>query len=121
VAIKHDIDKLLATGFIQLIEEVTWLSPIVVMPKKNGKLKICVDFRKLSKTTQKNPYPLPFFYEVLNIVARYEAYSFFDGYSGYHQIFIALKDTYKITFVIDWGGFVWMVMPFGVKNGPPTF
>jgi len=43
ITIKHDIDKLLTTWFIQLIEEVTWLSPIVVMLKNNGKLKICVD------------------------------------------------------------------------------
>jgi hypothetical protein len=64
----------------------------VVVLKKNGKLKICVDFKKLNKTTKKNPYPLPFFDEVLNIVTRYEAYLFLDGYSKYHQIFIAPKD-----------------------------
>jgi hypothetical protein len=80
-----------------------------------------VDFRKLNKTTKKNPYPLPFFDEVLNIVVRYEAYSFLDGYSRYHQISITHDDRYKTTFVADWGAFVWMVMPFGVKNGPTTF
>jgi len=42
--VKQDIDKLLTTGFIQYVEEATWLSPIVVAPKKNGKLKICIDF-----------------------------------------------------------------------------
>jgi hypothetical protein len=82
--IKHDIDKLLATGFIQPIKEATWLSPIMVVPKKNGKLKFCVDFKKLNKATKKNPYPLPLFDEVLNIVARYGTYSFLDGYLGYH-------------------------------------
>jgi hypothetical protein len=64
---------------------------------------------------------LPFSDEVLNVVARYQAYSFLDGYSRYHQISIAFEDRYKTTFVIDWGAFVWMVMPFGVKNGPLTF
>jgi hypothetical protein len=54
---------------------------IVVVPKKNGKLRICVDFKKLNKTTKKNPYLLPFFYEVLNIVTWYETYSFLDGFS----------------------------------------
>jgi hypothetical protein len=49
---------LLATGFIKLVEEATWLSPIVVMPKKNGKLKICVDFGKLNVVTKKDPYSL---------------------------------------------------------------
>jgi hypothetical protein len=58
--IEQDIDKLLVARFTQLIEEATWLSPIVVVPKKNGKLKIYVDFKKLNKVTKKNPYPLPF-------------------------------------------------------------
>jgi hypothetical protein len=64
---------------------------------------------------------LRFSNEVQNIIARYEAYSFLDGHSRYHQIFIAVENRYKTTFVVDWGVFVWMVMPFGVKNGPPTF
>jgi len=80
-----------------------------------------VDFKNLKKATKKNPYPLSFSDELLNTITRYEAYSFLDGYLGYHQIFIALEDRYKITFVTSWGAFVWMVMPFGVKNGPPTF
>jgi hypothetical protein len=56
----------------------------VVVLKKNGKLKICVDFRKLNKVTKKDPYPLPFCDKVLNIIARYEAYSLINGYLGYH-------------------------------------
>jgi hypothetical protein len=49
IIIKQDVDKLLVVGFIKLIEEATWLSPlIVVVPKKNGKLKICIDFKKLN-------------------------------------------------------------------------
>ncbi len=64
---------------------------------------------------------MPFFNEVLNTIIEYEAYSFLNGYSRYHQTFIAPKDRYKITFVSNWGAFVLMVMPFGVKNGPPTF
>jgi hypothetical protein len=70
------------------------LSPIVIVPKKNGKLKIYIDFQKLNATTKKDPYPLPFTDEMLNIT-RYEAYSFLDGYLGYHQISIALEDKYK--------------------------
>jgi hypothetical protein len=53
----------------------------VVVLKKNGKLIICVDFKKLNKATKKTPYPLPFFDEVLNTIAGYETYSFLDGYS----------------------------------------
>ncbi len=75
-AVKHDINKLLTVGFIQPIEEVTWLSPTMVVPKKNGKLRICVDFKKLNKLTQKNLYPLPFSNEVLNIVVGYKPIHF---------------------------------------------
>ncbi len=64
--IERDIDKLLIVGFIQPLEEATWLSPIVVLPKKNGKLIKCVDFRKLNKATKKDPYSLPFSNEVQN-------------------------------------------------------
>jgi len=99
--VKQGIDKLLAVGFIESIEKATWLSPIVLVPKKNGKLRICINFRKLNTTTKKDPYPLPFIDEVWNTIARYEAYSVLDGYLGYHKIFIALEDKYKTAFVID--------------------
>jgi hypothetical protein len=76
------------------------LSPIVVVPKKNGKLRICINFKKLNVATKKDPYSLPFIDEVLNIVLGYMAFFFKDEYSGYHQISIALKDKYKTTFII---------------------
>jgi len=80
-SVKQDVDKLLTTRFIEFVEEATWLSPIVIIPKKNGKLRICIDFKKLHVAIKKDPYPLPFTYEVLNTIARYEAYSILDGYS----------------------------------------
>jgi hypothetical protein len=55
------------------------------------------------------------------MIARYETYSFLNGYLGYHQILITPKDRYKTTFVIDWGAFIWKLMSFGVKIGPPTY
>ncbi len=92
---------MLAVGFIESIEEVTWLSPIVIVPPKNGKLRIYIDFIKLNTTTKKDPYPLPFIDEVLNTIAGYEAYSFFHGYLGYHQIFITPVHRYNIASVTD--------------------
>jgi len=55
--IKQNINKLLVTIFIQFVEEATWLSPIVEVPKKNGKLRIFIGFKKLNATTRKDPYP----------------------------------------------------------------
>jgi hypothetical protein len=76
IVVKQDIDKLLTSGFIEFVEETTWLSPIIVVTKKNGKPRMCIDFKKLNATTKKDSYPLPFTYEMLNTVVRYEAYSF---------------------------------------------
>ena len=120
-AVKEDLEKLLKAGFIEPVDQATWLSPIVVVPKKNGKLRICVDFRRLNAATKKDPYPLPFTDEVLDIVIGYAAYSFIDCFSGYHQIHIHADDGYKTAFITEWSAYVWVVMPFGLKNAPPTY
>ncbi len=83
---------MLAVGLIEYAREVTWLSPIVVVPKKNDKLNICIDFRKPNATTKKDPYSLHFTDEMLNIVVGYETYSFLNGYSRYYQISITPED-----------------------------
>ena len=93
----------------------------VVIPKKNGKLRICVDFRKLNEQTIKDPFPLPFTDMMLDQVAGYEMYSFVDGYSGYNQINMAEEDREKTAFITEWGAFVFLVMPFGLCNAPATF
>ncbi len=91
----------LATSFVQHVEEAFWLSSIIVVPKKNDKLWICVDFQKLNATTKKDPCPLPFTNEILNTIVGHEIYSFFDGFFGYYVISIALEDLYRTTFAID--------------------
>jgi hypothetical protein len=76
---------------------------------------------KFNVPIKKNPYLLPFTDEVINFVIEHEVYTFLNGFSRYHHISITLEDQYKIAFVTDWGTFVWVVMPFGVKNEPPTY
>ncbi len=83
--------------------------------------KIYVDFKKLNATTKKDPYPLPFTNELINIVIGHKVYTFLDEFSKYHRKSITLEDQHKTTFVIEWGAFVWVVMSFGVKNGSPTY
>jgi hypothetical protein len=85
-----------------LVEKATWLFPIVVV-LKNGKLRICVDFRKFNDTKKKNPYPLPFTNDVINTIFGHEIYTFLNKISRYHQISIAPKDQHKIAFVTNWG------------------
>ena len=93
--VKEDLEILLKAGFIEPVDQATWLSPIVVVPKKNGKLWICVDFKSFNAATKKDPYPLPFTNEVLDTVIGYAAYSFIDCFSGYHQVHIHENDRYK--------------------------
>ena len=82
----EEIDKLLIVGFIQPIKQATWLSAIVVVPKKNGKIRVCIDYRKLNVATVIDAFPLPFTDGVLDAVAGHEVYSFLDGFSSYNQI-----------------------------------
>jgi hypothetical protein len=70
---------LIAAGFIQFVEEVTWLSQIIVVPKKNRKLRIYINFKKLNAATKKDPYPLLLIDEILNIITWYEAFFFYMG------------------------------------------
>ena len=119
--VKEELDKLLRVGFIYPLEQVTWLSPIVIVPKKNGKLRICVDYRKLNTATETDPFPLPFQDTLLDAVAGHQMYSFLDGFSGYNQILMAPEDRDKTAFVTEWGVFASNVMTFGLKNAPPTF
>ncbi len=75
----------------------------------------------MNSTTKKDPFPLPFIDEVLNIVATCEAYSLLVGYYRYHHISIALEDRYKIVFITDPRAFIWRVMFSRMKNGPLIF
>jgi hypothetical protein len=71
---------------------------MVFQEKNQGGIRICVDLRKLNDACLHDPFPTPFIDEVLENVGGQEAYSFTDGFSGYHQIKIAPEDRYKTTF-----------------------
>jgi hypothetical protein len=80
----------------------------------------CVDFCKLNVATMKYPYFLSFIDE-MNTIAKHGIYLFIYDFLGYLQISITPKDQYKIFFCHQLGAFIWIVMPFGVKNGLPTY
>ena len=90
--IQDELKKLLDVGFIYEIEHSDWVSPIVCVPKKNGKLIVCVDFKKLNACTIKESYPLPYIESILERLGGHEAYSFLDGFSGYNQVNIDVVD-----------------------------
>ena len=119
--VKEELQKLLNAGFIYPISDSEWVSPLVIVPKKNGKWRVCVDYRSLNKATQKDHFPLPFIDQVLDSLAGKKFFSFLDGFSGYNQIRIAPQDQDKTTFTSPWGTFAYRVLPFGLCNAPATF
>ncbi|MCO5608756.1 hypothetical protein L7F22_062972 [Adiantum nelumboides] len=120
-ALLSEVNKLLKSGFIYSVTNSEWVSPVVVTPKKNGKWRVCVDYKPLNAATKRDHFPLPFQDEILNEVAGHERYTICDGYSGYYQIRIAEEDQHKTTFITPWGCFAFRVMPFGLTNAPSTF
>jgi hypothetical protein len=94
---------------------------MVVQDKKTGKIRVCVDLRKLNDACLHDPFPTPFIDEVLDNLGGHEVYSFTNGFSGYHQIKITKEDIHKTKFATEWGYFQYIVMPFGLKNAPTIF
>ena len=103
--VKEDIDKLLDAGFIYKIEYTEWVSPIVIVTKKNGKIQVCVDIKKVNVATVRDYYPLPFTKHVLERVAGHEAYGFLDKLFGYNQVSIDPKDQQKTALTTTWDVF----------------
>lgn len=119
--VKAELQKLLDVNFIYPIFDSKWVSPLVVVPKKNGKWRICVDYTKVNKATQKDHFPLPFIDQVLDTLAGKKLFSLLDGFSGYNQIQIAPEDQDKTTFTCPWRTFAYQDLPFGLCNAHATF
>ena len=84
--VKEEIQKLLEAGFIYPISDSELVSPLVIVLKKNGKWRVCVDYRELNKETQKDHFPLSFIVQVLDTLSGKKFFSFLDGFGGYNQI-----------------------------------
>jgi hypothetical protein len=119
--VKEELQKLLNVNFIYPISDSQWVSPLVIVPKKNNKWWVCIDYRELNKATLKDHFPLPFIDKVLDTLGGKKYFSFLDGFSRYNQIQIALEDQDKTTFTCPWGMYAYKVFPFGLCNEPTTF
>ena len=100
-----------------------WLANIVPVMKKNGKLRVYVDFRDLNAATLKGMYVMPIVDTLVDSTANNELLSFMDSFSRYNQILIVVDDISKIAFKCpdSLGTFEWLVMPFGLKNAGTTY
>lgn len=93
----------------------------MIVPKKNGKWQVCVDYIELNKATLKDYFPLPFIDQVLDTLAGKISFSLLDGFSNYNQISIALEDQDKTTFTCPWGTNASNILPFGLCNALAMF
>ena len=89
--------------------------------KKNGDIRLCVDFRNLNKVSDKDNYPVPTMDKILQQVSGSEMFSLLDGFSGYNQVLVSKADQLKTTFRTPWGTYAYRKMPFGLINAGATF
>ncbi|XP_019257666.1 PREDICTED: uncharacterized protein LOC109235872 [Nicotiana attenuata] len=119
--IKEEVSKQFKANVIRATKYPTWLANIVPVPKKDGKIRICVDYRDLNKASPKDDFPLPNIHILIDNCAKHELQSFVDCFSGYHQILMNEDDAEKIAFITPWGVYCYRVMPFGLKNAGATY
>ena len=98
-----------------------WGAPVLFTPKKDGKLRLCIDYRGLNKQTVKNAYPLHQIDDLLDQLHGAKCFSKLDLKSGYWQIPVVGKDVPKTAFRTRYGHFEWKVLPFGLTNAPAIF
>ena len=111
--IQAEVDNLLKAGFIREIKYPEWLANVVVVPKKCGKWRVCVDYIDLNEACPKDSFPLPRIDQIVDASARNGMLSFLDAFSGYHQIPMHPPNAEKIAFIIQYGLLCYNVILFG--------
>src|SRR3954463_9005478 len=119
--IREEVLKQFDAGFLAVVDYPPWIANIVPVPKKDGKVRMCVDYRDLNRASPKDDFPLPHINVLVDNTAQCKVFSFMDGFSGYNQIKMAPEDMEKTTFTTPWGTFCYNVMPFGLKNAGATY
>ncbi|TYK27554.1 uncharacterized protein E5676_scaffold22G00230 [Cucumis melo var. makuwa] len=119
--IEVEVNKLIEAGFIREVKYPTWIANIVSVRKKNGQLRVCVEFRDLNNACPKDDFPLSITEIIVDATTGHEARSFMDGSSGYNQIRMALSDKEITAFRTPKGIYCYKAIPFGLKNAGATY
>jgi hypothetical protein len=120
-AIKREIAKLLAAGFIKEVIHPEWVANPVLVLKKNKEWRMCVDYTDLNKHCPKDHFGLPRIDQVVDSTAGCVLLCFLDCYSGYHQIALKEDDQIKTAFITPFGTYAYKTMSFGLKNAGATY
>jgi hypothetical protein len=119
--IGEKIHKLLEAGFIKEVHHPEWLANPVLVKKKNGKWRMCVDYTSLNKACPKVPFSLPRIDQIIDSTAGCETLSFLDAYFGYHQIKMKESDQLATSFITPYGMYCYVTMPFSLRNVGATY
>jgi hypothetical protein len=121
-AIKKELAKLLAAGFIREVFHPEWLAnPVLVCKKNTNEWRTCVYYTDLNKHCPKDPFGLPRIDQVIDSTAGCDLLCFFNCYSGYHQMTIKEEDQEKTAFITPFGAYCYTTMSFGLKNTDTTY
>ncbi len=118
--LKKQIDDLVSEGFIRLSQS-PFAAPVIFVKKKDGSIRMCIDYHALNKITIPNKYPLPNQDELFERLIHANCLTKLDLRSGYHQIRMNEADIHKTAFTCRYGSYEYLVMPFGLCNAPATF
>ncbi len=118
--VEQEIEKMLKMNIIRPSHS-SWSSPITLVPKKDGTIRFCVDYRALNEITIKDRYPLPLIQDIFDTLNGSAIYSTLDLRSGYWQLPMAANSIEKTAFVCHCGQFEFLRMPFGLTNAPAVF
>ncbi|RVW68549.1 Retrovirus-related Pol polyprotein from transposon 17.6 [Vitis vinifera] len=118
--LKTQLDELLGKGFIRPSTS-SWGAPMLFVEKKDGTLRLCIDYRKLNRVTVKNKYPLPRIDDLFDQLKGAKYFSKIDLRTRYHQLRVRKEDVPKTAFRTRYGHYEFLVMPFGLTNAPTAF
>ena len=120
-AVKSKVTKLKQAGAIKEVFYPQWLANTVVVKKKTGKWRICVEFTDLNRACPKDPFPMPRIDQLVDATVGHPRMSFLDAFQGYHQIPLATNNQEKTAFVTPVGNYHYKAMPFSLKNAGSTY